>query len=1184
MEVSAREAGSEAQEGSHVAIPRPRSVSGAEVPPPRPGCGRLRSPWVRTALLAVTLVAVTALVGPVSGAAAKGHVYRSPGYVWNHKLPKVAPVIPGKLIKLGDGEYPRVVDDAAGTGQIAYATSPGPFGPSVVRDCVLPRGQSGCTSDTSMIPAEDGDPTYNIDDDGPTPLTIGNQLLMIDHRYPNPEALPDGTTGYPTFLWTSEDGGKTFTGPGIIGTQAPSGNAIVFGGDNPQIGIISDTETGGTFFQATPPGAFSSTRLVLGDQGPDEGYNGRLALDGTTPVAEFSDLDDHIYIREYDGTGDIDLSSSWSVARIDGQGYSRLVGGPSGVWLMYQKTYGGALFVLRIVHGLPSGAAIQVTPTDLAFNDANDAITEDASGALTVGYFSDGLKTALAVQTSTNGAVWSAPQIIAQGLNEPSDLALGAAADGGGFAAFQEPDSGTGTKSQIDVASYGTAAATGLQGLGDLAGDGLGGLGGDPNGSVSCTTVHFGDIDAIAEAGCFLRDPRNPTGGAAVIQGEIRLNGLEIIPDAGVQITIDPRQHTINSTGQVRVILRAPGIGDITLFHGTLNISLQGDLADAGQTLFDFSSATASDLEGFPFDASIDVKIAHDAVVIPVSLKLPSYMGGVTGSATLLASNATGFELTSLHIGVPDLVLGALEIRNLSIDYTQAGDVWTGSAMLNIPAGSPYFMIAVAVRFDHGDFTMGSFNVNVPYPGIPIFADTYLNGFGGGFDIHPKSREFDGSVSIGAIPLDPPNYTVTVTGTVKITFIDNGPVVLEVDGAGSVHGLQIATAKLLFQTNGYFEVDGNLDVDLGVAGLQASLTAFADLPAKEFSAQIKGSVDIAGYSAIGAQGIISTKGVAACGTYLGATIGIYYAWGQTPSAGFGCDVSPYVVKPVSIAQAFGARAPVFTAAAKVASAVPFEDLAVTGSGAPPSVVLRGPGGQTITPVTVVNGVAPSPTAAAIALPDTGDDTTYVMIRQPAAGTYTVTAAAGSAAITSLKEAHGYAPPAVHAQISGQGNRRTLTYSLRTHAGMSVSFIERGKGEYHALGSARAARGKLHFVPGAGPAGARTVDALISEAGVPRETIKVATYRAPGPATPGVVRGLRVRRARGRFSVSFASASNADYYELRLTASDGRHVLDVIRGHRHEVTLPVIGYQDHLRASVTAVSLLGRHGGARSAKV
>ena len=302
------------------------------------------------------------------------------------------------------------------------------------------------------------------------------------------------------------------------------------------------------------------------------------------------------------------------------------------------------------------------------------------------------------------------------------------------------------------------------------------------------------------------------------------------------------------------------------------------------------------------------MQIQHDAVVIPVSLKLPAYMGGVTGQATLQADNANGLKLSSLHIGVPDLVLGALEVKDLNIDYAATGNVWTGSATVNIPAGTPYFGIAVAVRFDDGDFTMGSFDVTVPFPGVPIFTDTYLDGFGGGFDIHPDKRSFHGSVSVGAIPLDPPNYTIGVTGSVAITFINGGPVVLEADGSGSVHGFNIANAKLIFQTNGYFEVNGNVDVDLDVAELTASMDAFVDLPAKEFSANVNGQLNIAGYSAISVQAVISSLGVAACGSDFGLHAGLSYPWGGTPDASVGtgsCDLSPFVVKPVSVASVAG---------------------------------------------------------------------------------------------------------------------------------------------------------------------------------------------------------------------------------------------------------------------------------------
>ena len=140
------------------------------------------------------LVAGLAVAMTGGVAAAKGRPFSTPGYHWNHKLPKVAPVIPGKLIKLGDGVEPRVLVDAAGTAQVAYNVTPTNISAaSVLHDCVLKRGQTGCAANDGLVPAEAGDPQYNIDEDGPVPLAIGNELLMLDSRFPNPETLPDGT-------------------------------------------------------------------------------------------------------------------------------------------------------------------------------------------------------------------------------------------------------------------------------------------------------------------------------------------------------------------------------------------------------------------------------------------------------------------------------------------------------------------------------------------------------------------------------------------------------------------------------------------------------------------------------------------------------------------------------------------------------------------------------------------------------------------------------------------------------------------------------------------------------------------------------------------------------------------------------------------------------------------------------
>jgi hypothetical protein len=1135
-------------------------------------------------------LALIGLLISASAAVAAHPSYHSPGYRGTHKVPHVAPVPPPPPIVLGPGQYPHVFVDAAGTGHIAWSSQVNGQD-AVLHYCQLRRGQKHCSVQSSLVPP-DADSAYgnspgtDEDFDGPYPMAIGNELLLLDHRCCNMVPLPDGGSSYDVnFLYTSEDGGKTITGPGIIGTQNPgtdTSSVGIYGGDSPQIGVISDTETGGTFFQGTPAGAFTQSTANLGDMGPDEAVDGRIATDGTRPVVAFADLSSHIFIREYSGTGDVNNPSSWSSSEISGQD-PRIVGGPGGVWLAYQTGLDSRWMLRRVVGGVASGGPHPITPK--GEDTGLFQLAEDQHGELIAGWLDQSASPAhVTITTSSNGATWGAEQVVAKG-DITGRLAIAAASDGGGYAVFELASASGPTR--VAAAAFGAINATGQKGLGNLTGGGLGGLGGDQLGTTSCKDVHFGDIDALAEEGCFLRDPANPASGAAVTAGQIRLNGLDIIPDPGVQIIINPRLHTIDTTGAVTVNLDAPDIGAITLWHGELHVNLAGSLANAGQTLFQFdSSQYQANLKGFPIDQTIEVQIQHDAVVIPISLSLPPYMGGVTGQATLLASNAGGLQLSSLHIDVADLELGALEIEDLHIDYTAQGNVWMGGATINIPGGTPYFGISAQVEFDNGAFTMGSFTVGLPFPGVPLYTDLYLASFGGGFDIRPPTKRFFGSVVIGAVPLDPPNYAVTVTGTLSITFTDNGPVTIEVDGSGAVHGFTIATAKLVFRTDGFFEVDGNIDIDLDVADLSGGLDAFVDLPDKTFSAEAKMNLSVLDVSVDSADAIVSSVGVAACASVTPlVTVGIGYKWGGSPAIlgglGKSCDVSAYRVQPVadraSIADHAG-RAHAAVASIPVPAHAPYEDLLVTGAGAPPSVLLTAPNGQQITPTT--NPAVASP---ALALHSAKSDQTLVLLRSPAAGNWTITPAPGSSAITAVSDGVGQTPPKVSGHVSGRGATRRLSYAAALRPGVTVSFAELASGAYHVIGAARAAHGTLRFTPTDGPAGVRTIVAIVSENGIPNQRVVIARYHAPGPVTPGRVHGLRAVRHGRTFRVSFGSAAGATHYSLRVTASDGRHLLKLVGSRGHSLKLPVLGYNDRITVSVAGLSSLDRSGPTSRAK-
>jgi hypothetical protein len=95
--------------------------------------------------------------------------------------------------------------------------------------------------------------------------------------------------------------------------------------------------------------------------------------------------------------------------------------------------------------------------------------------------------------------------------------------------------------------------------------------------------------------------------------------------------------------------------------------------------------------------------------------------------------------------------------------------------------------------------------------------------------------------------------------------------------------------------------------------------------------------------------------------------------------------------------------------------------------------------------------------------------------------------------------------------------------------------------------------------------------------VPRGRLVVGRYAAPGPLLPGRVRGLRVTRHCRRFSIQFGGATNAARYLVRVTGSDGRHLLNLLGPRGHSFALPVLGYSNQLTVTVAGVSPQSRQG-------
>lgn len=1101
--------------------------------------GRLQSDLGCSRFVLACTVGVIAFLGalPAGAQARLLPGYHSPGYAGTTRLPHVAPVPPPRPVFVStDGHSPHVLVDAAGTAHLAWAQDP-PDTPGIMHYCRFPRGASGCAasfSRTILQPATGGNgPATDVDFDGPFPMSVGNELLLLDARCCNDANAPDGsTTGDPVYLFTSENGGSSFTGPddpngsaGIIGTQDPSGGALVFNGNSPAIGTISDTQTGGTMFQGVPSGQFTRAKANLSTRSDqNDAYDGRLALDGIRPVAAFDDLDGTTTVREWNGQGSVNDPANWSILKIPNAHGPRIAGGASGLLLLtHTSLTGGTLQVRSISPG--AGAAGPVTnlgPASGSFNVISESPNGHAAVARLAG---DSVQETVEVHSSSDGRHWSNLGAVTRvPKGDLNDLGVGVSVDGGGFVTFRDNHGASGLfNGRIGITQFGPTSATGQRGLGLVPGQ-SGPPAGDPQAFVACTKVHFGDVDVLSKAGCFVRDPANPESGAAVTSGEIRMNGLDIVPDPGVRIAIDPRKKTINTTGDVRVLLDGAGLGPITLWHQPLHAELSS--GKSGETLFDFDTSESSSLEGFPFSGRIQVILRPDAVEIPVHLELPPYFGGVNGDADLQANNTDGLVLKSLHLGITDANIGVLELKNVHIDYTRTGSVWDGGGELLLPGPlSPD--ITADVRFEGGTFKHGTLDLKTT-PGIPVFEDVYLHELLLGFGLHPTVIE--GGVSVGVFDTVS-SFPLDVFGQARIQVGDaSNPTIVFIGGTGRVLGLDLAHASFTYNSDGYvlFHIDAGIDA--AVAKFDANGDVFVLHGDFGANLSVQGCITFGVDFCAHLEGAASTKGLSVCAGPVGADLP---DWNPTRiKVHGGCNISQYQIQapPVGAALAHAAAAGERTFTVAKGQRV---ELDMTGLGGPPSVLLVAPNGQTVVPATT----SMSTQATAVRIGSQAE--TFVDLRAPQPGVWTLRPQPGSPSIATLATAHVITPPTVHARVTGSGALRTLRYTIRgAVAGTKVSFAEKAAEGMGPIGTAHGQRGVLRFTPASGAGGLRSVIAVVTQDGYTRAQPVVAHFRAPALRRPGRTGPLRLARTGTKLRIRFGRAAGAFRYLVRVSATGG----------------------------------------------
>jgi hypothetical protein len=1065
---------------------------------------------------------------------------------------------------------------------IAFA-NPSGAAADTIRTCRLPRGGKACAASAALSPSQPAagnDPQSNQDFDGPYPMAVGNELLVVDSRCCNRVPTADGSfIENPVYLYTSEDAGATFTGPtdanpyaGIIGTQDPSGDAIVYGGAVPSIGLISSVQTGGTIFQGVPAGSFTTAtaNLSLRPDKQDASY-GRLGLDGTRPIAAFSDSSGSITVRDWTGNGSVNDASQWTTLRITGADQPRIAGGPRGIALLTEpSTSSGALSVRAIAPGgLSAGPPQVLTKTPARFPTLS---ADPVSGMFTAGWINSSDES-VHVRTSPDGRVWGPDQLVMRVPGgDLGQLDAAATADGGGFVVLRDANGApTVYDGRILAGQFGPTAPTGKLGLGLVRG-GSGPPSGDQKGFVACSQIHFAAVDIKATAGCFLRDPKDPSSGAGVAESAISLNGLNIVPDAGARIFIDPHAHTIVTQGAVRVIAQGTGSNPVTLWHGALNVTVPNG-ADVGATLFDFPmNEFAANVEGFGISAQAKVILTKDGVRIPVDLEMPDYFGGITGHAELLVDARSGLHLDSLNFNIADVDIGALEIKDANLQYTSTGEKWDGGATVIVPG--PGVSVGAELHFAHGAFNGGNFRI-AEFPGILVFSDVWLNEIRIGFQLDPVV--FTGGVTFGFQPIAPPDtYAIGVRGDFQIEV--GPPVVVQISGSGSVFGIDIAHAFFRYSSDGTLRILGDVTI-----GSPKTLSISGALKFGIIGKAFGGSIE----AEVCALGACPTVAVAANQRGLAVCLGfgsVSHDWADSVAS-----IDFHV--PDCVANQYGAPAGT-SAVRRAGDGAPGETftvpagassytVAVAGNGGVPRVTLLDPAGQTM-----AFGDPRNRATKAMNIPGTpASNTTYVGLGHPKAGTYTLAPVTGSPAIAGLRVSQGYPTPKVTARLGGSGRQRTLRYRVSGNApGTSIVFVERGPAGDVPIGTAKGATGILRFTSGKGPGGRRGILAEATRGGLAFTSPEVAHYTAPAIPRPGAVGHLLVSRTRGTLIVRFTGAPGAKTYTVKILLSDGRGLQRTLRASQHRLSIPRVGKGVGAKVTVTPVGPDGRRGPPRRASL
>ena len=326
-----------------------------------------------------------------------------------------------------------------------------------------------------------------------------------------------------------------------------------------------------------------------------------------------------------------------------------------------------------------------------------------------------------------------------------------------------------------------------------------------PSGAVGCeSSLTFKSIEI--KATCLRKQPGTDLYRA---EGRIRVNGLDILPEGTAYVEIAPKDLKLETVGEVTVTL-----GSVRLYKGRLNWTLEAP---------ELKVARDTKIKGFPIKGEATAKFAGGALNLDINVGLPSVLGGVTGAATLKATNDTGLQLDALSVKATEAKVRAIPIKDIALGYKKVpeGDRWEGGAKVELPFKGG-FGVAGSAAFLNGQFAAAQGSVSGNFSvGFGVFLQEVRLGL-----VLEPAFALSGGMTLSAGPKVLDKTASSVKG--DFTYQSGDPATFALTGEIRLVDFSLANGNITYSTSGQLTASGKLAFDFAGFGLDAQVDGFVE--------------------------------------------------------------------------------------------------------------------------------------------------------------------------------------------------------------------------------------------------------------------------------------------------------------------------------------------------------------------